>query len=82
MISHVIFANTILNFFFDHREIANNFLETKLRLFSNSNPVYFRLLSSFIDRSLDDIDYTIGDKLFLENLFDMEIREPPPGKDM
>ena len=46
-------------------------------LFSHS-----RLLSSFIDRSLDDIDYTIGDKLFLENLFDMEIREPPPGKGM
>ena len=39
-----------------------------------------RLFASFIERSLDDIDYTIGDKLFLEKVFDMEIREPPPGK--
>ncbi|XP_063693792.1 meckelin-like isoform X2 [Bolinopsis microptera] len=39
-----------------------------------------RLFAAFIDRSLDDIDYTIGDKLFLEKVLDMEIREPPPGK--
>uniref|UniRef100_H2YEV3 Meckelin n=1 Tax=Ciona savignyi TaxID=51511 RepID=H2YEV3_CIOSA len=33
-------------------------------------------LTAFLDHSLKDLDYTIKDKMFLENLMDTEFREP------
>ena len=39
-----------------------------------------KLITSFIDRSLDEVDYTILDKLLLERILDIEIRDPPVGK--